>query len=119
VCRSCPVVTDCLRWALATRLEFGVAGGMAEDERRALTRPRHQPSPAQTAELRKRRAERLAGIADIREMADAGLVDAEIAARLNRADPAAKWTTGSVHAARRRHDIESGYRIRQRTQGAA
>lgn len=43
VCRRCPVVAECLEWAL-TDLPYGVAGGMTEDERRALrrrvTRPR-------------------------------------------------------------------------------
>ena len=36
VCRHCPVVTSCLKWALETGQEFGVWGGMSEDERRAL-----------------------------------------------------------------------------------
>lgn len=35
VCRSCPVVVECREWALDTGLSHGVAGGLAEDERRA------------------------------------------------------------------------------------
>jgi WhiB family redox-sensing transcriptional regulator len=38
VCRRCPVVSDCLAWALDTGQESGVAGGLSEDERRALKR---------------------------------------------------------------------------------
>lgn len=38
ICRRCPVVSDCLEWALETNQEFGVSGGMDEDERRALKR---------------------------------------------------------------------------------
>ena len=38
VCRRCPVVDDCLRWALETGQDSGVWGGLSEDERRALKR---------------------------------------------------------------------------------
>ena len=38
VCRRCPVVSDCLAWALDNGVDFGVWGGMSEDERRALKR---------------------------------------------------------------------------------
>lgn len=38
VCRRCPVVSDCLAWALASGQDNGVWGGMGEDERRALKR---------------------------------------------------------------------------------
>lgn len=40
VCRSCPVVNSCLRWALESGQDGGVWGGMSEDERRALKRRR-------------------------------------------------------------------------------
>jgi len=43
VCRRCPVVTDCLDWAVTTGLPFGVAGGMTADERRALHTPHPRP----------------------------------------------------------------------------
>jgi WhiB family transcriptional regulator, redox-sensing transcriptional regulator len=45
VCRRCPVVTDCLRWALETGQEGGVWGGTSEEERRALKRRRLSRSP--------------------------------------------------------------------------
>ena len=38
VCRGCDVVDTCLRWAIASRQEPGVWGGLSEDERRALNR---------------------------------------------------------------------------------
>ncbi|WP_411136840.1 WhiB family transcriptional regulator [Streptomyces sp. C10] len=38
VCRRCPVMGQCLQWALESRQESGVWGGMSEDERRAMRR---------------------------------------------------------------------------------
>lgn len=45
ICRRCPVINECLSWALENQ-EFGVAGGMSEDERRAHKR---RPSTARAA----------------------------------------------------------------------
>ena len=39
VCRRrCPVMDQCLRWAMDTGQDAGVWGGMSEDERRAMKR---------------------------------------------------------------------------------
>ncbi|WP_406516354.1 WhiB family transcriptional regulator [Streptomyces sp. NBC_00873] len=38
VCATCPVRTQCLEWAVETRQDFGVWGGMSERERRGLHR---------------------------------------------------------------------------------
>ena len=38
VCRSCPVMDECLSWAMSSGQDAGVWGGMSEDERRALKR---------------------------------------------------------------------------------
>src|SRR6478736_3887197 len=38
VCRTCPVIDTCLKWALETGQDAGVWGGLSEDERRALKR---------------------------------------------------------------------------------
>lgn len=38
VCRRCPVVAECLAWALDAGQDFGVWGAMDSDERRALKR---------------------------------------------------------------------------------
>jgi WhiB family redox-sensing transcriptional regulator len=36
ICRACPVLTDCLSWALAARDPYGVWGGLSPEEREAL-----------------------------------------------------------------------------------
>lgn len=41
-CRSCPVQSACLQFALETNQEDGVWGGKDEVERRRLRRERHQ-----------------------------------------------------------------------------
>ncbi|MCX5066606.1 WhiB family transcriptional regulator [Micromonospora lupini] len=38
VCRRCPVADQCLSWAMESGQEFGVWGGMSEEERRAAQR---------------------------------------------------------------------------------
>ncbi|MCC3655824.1 WhiB family transcriptional regulator [Streptomyces sp. S07_1.15] len=38
VCRRCPVMETCLQWALENGDDFGVWGGLSEDERRAMKR---------------------------------------------------------------------------------
>lgn len=40
VCRTCPVMQECLAWALETGQDFGVWGGMSEAERLTLRRRR-------------------------------------------------------------------------------
>ncbi|MDT4891974.1 MAG: WhiB family transcriptional regulator, redox-sensing transcriptional regulator [Pseudonocardiales bacterium] len=36
VCARCPVIDNCLRWALAAREPYGVWGGTSADEREVL-----------------------------------------------------------------------------------
>jgi WhiB family redox-sensing transcriptional regulator len=36
VCSACPVIENCLRWALAAREPYGVWGGLSVEEREAL-----------------------------------------------------------------------------------
>lgn len=38
VCGGCPVVENCLQYALESNQDSGVWGGLSEDERRALKR---------------------------------------------------------------------------------
>lgn len=38
VCSGCPVIGECLTYALDTQQEFGVWGGMSEDERKVILR---------------------------------------------------------------------------------
>lgn len=40
VCLRCPVRSECLGWALESGQEFGVWGGLDENERRALKKGR-------------------------------------------------------------------------------
>lgn len=40
VCQQCPVMTECLEWALNTGQHDGVWGGKSEDERRRMRRGR-------------------------------------------------------------------------------
>jgi WhiB family redox-sensing transcriptional regulator len=44
ICRGCPVRLDCLRWALDTKEDSGVLGGLSEEERMELhgRRPRRR-----------------------------------------------------------------------------
>lgn len=49
ICRRCPVVDDCLRWALDTGQSYGVWGGLDEQQRRHARR--HEPAaPTMTAQ---------------------------------------------------------------------
>jgi WhiB family transcriptional regulator, redox-sensing transcriptional regulator len=38
ICRRCEVADTCLRWAIESRQDDGVWGGLSADERRALKR---------------------------------------------------------------------------------
>lgn len=38
ICRSCPVVAECLQFAMESGQDAGVFGGLSEEERRALKR---------------------------------------------------------------------------------
>jgi WhiB family transcriptional regulator, redox-sensing transcriptional regulator len=42
VCMACPVRVTCLEFALESRQDFGVWGGMTEEERRSLRRSRQR-----------------------------------------------------------------------------
>lgn len=44
-CAVCPVRAKCLEWALESGQEWGVWGGLDEDERAALSRRRRNPGP--------------------------------------------------------------------------
>jgi WhiB family redox-sensing transcriptional regulator len=57
VCAGCPVLAECRAWALANPklAEFGVFGGLSEDERRAEVRRR--------AQARRRARRNVAGVA--------------------------------------------------------
>lgn len=80
VCRRCPVIEECLEWALQTRQESGVWGGLSEDERlllRGRTRSRRLVNGLTHTEniLRNR-------LGELRELEASGLGDLGIAQRL-------------------------------------
>lgn len=53
ICREfCPVRSECLAWALESGQEFGIAGGLDEDERRALKRRNQRRRPAPVTAIR-------------------------------------------------------------------
>jgi WhiB family redox-sensing transcriptional regulator len=56
VCTSCPVQSQCLRYALRHRQEQGIWGGLTEDERRLLSRrlARNERAATRSAALRAR-----------------------------------------------------------------
>jgi len=45
LCERCPVMTDCLDWALAHDEVWGTWGGLSERERRQLRVPRRPGRP--------------------------------------------------------------------------
>ncbi|RIY28420.1 WhiB family transcriptional regulator, partial [Bifidobacteriaceae bacterium WP022] len=51
VCRSCDVATECLKCALETNQDYGVWGGLSEDERRTLKRRAMRARKSQDASL--------------------------------------------------------------------
>lgn len=50
-CRACPVRLACAQWALTSNMEFGIWGGLDEDERRSIRR-NHRSKIADPAMLR-------------------------------------------------------------------
>ncbi|MFH1104600.1 MAG: WhiB family transcriptional regulator [Actinomycetota bacterium] len=38
ICRGCPVVAECLEWALESRVRYGIWGATTERERRRMLR---------------------------------------------------------------------------------
>jgi WhiB family redox-sensing transcriptional regulator len=42
ICATCPVLSTCLEFALDSRQDYGVWGGLTEDERRSLRRSRQR-----------------------------------------------------------------------------
>ena len=43
LCNGCGIKQKCLEYALAHKMQYGVWGGLDEDERRELLKPRKQP----------------------------------------------------------------------------
>ena len=57
ICAGCPVVEECLIFAVTTNQEYGVWGGLDEDERRDVRRQWRRASREVAKQLRRRVAE--------------------------------------------------------------
>jgi WhiB family redox-sensing transcriptional regulator len=56
VCLACPVLNQCRAWALQPNgPEYGIFGGLDEDQRRAIRRPRYRTT-RRSITIRRRRA---------------------------------------------------------------
>ncbi len=49
ICAGCPVQSLCLEWAVLARIDYGVWGGLSEDERRCRKRRIVRQRPATTS----------------------------------------------------------------------
>lgn len=81
VCRRCPVMERCLQWALETRQDFGVWGGLSEDERlrrsgRRRWNQRRMDGLTQTENILQNR------LGELRALEASMLPDVEIARRM-------------------------------------
>ncbi len=50
VCAQCPVRAECLQWALAYDVRFGIWGGLTEDQRQEIRQAPGADSPSGAAE---------------------------------------------------------------------
>lgn len=112
VCRRCPVVETCLRWALSTNQEAGVWGGLDEDERRSLKRRNaraaraDRPLENELAPVDARVAATTARAA-INEARDAGLTWTQVAAATGQHESLCRLVaTGKQHTVMRSTEQE-------------
>lgn len=47
-CSSCPVLAECLQWALDTGSDWGIFGGTTGEERRPLRKSKRRFAPTET-----------------------------------------------------------------------
>lgn len=80
ICARCPIRDDCLTWALDTRQDQGVWGGLTEKERRTVHRRRSTTEWARTRHVAERMyRERLP---EVMQLVDRGLSPVQMAAAL-------------------------------------
>ncbi|OLT01440.1 hypothetical protein BJF90_32015 [Pseudonocardia sp. CNS-004] len=95
VCQRCPVLAQCRRWAVA-QLPHGVAGGLTEDERRALRAGGTSSQTASPPVNATRRERAAAGRAALR----CGQVPVEVARQLGVSERTAqRWAAQVNHTA--------------------
>lgn len=66
ICRACPVLEACAQWADAERVEYGIFGGLTEQERKAARRAatRRRLSPEDAAKKAEQKTRTLQSIYD-------------------------------------------------------
>lgn len=97
VCMGCTVRGACLSWARDTHADYGIFGGLTEQQRRGRASRLVDRPPGQSV---------FVDIEHIRQLAGAGHSDREIAQALD-------TTTNRVEHLRRRHDIRAGRWVRK------
>lgn len=70
VCARCPVAEQCLAWALDTREDYGIFGGLTEDERWSLRRQQAQDGRRARRATRNPRGPQLPPPGSLRELLD-------------------------------------------------
>lgn len=99
ICRGCPVRTMCADWAISTGAEYGIWGGLREEDRRRIRAD--MPVAAHAAPAGGPQAGRRGRIATVRRMAAAGMSDSTIAARFG-------VVRNAIYELRHRHNIPPG-----------
>jgi len=94
VCRGCPVIDKCLRWALESQEAHGVWGGLTELERGELTGA--QPGSPERRAKALRYATRLAALAHSKEQRMAALKAAQTPAAHSAPQPKKRTVPGAL-----------------------
>jgi WhiB family redox-sensing transcriptional regulator len=55
ICRTCPVLAECLRWAIDSGQPYGIAGGATPHERKGMGAVLRDPEPAAPVRCRRQR----------------------------------------------------------------
>jgi WhiB family transcriptional regulator, redox-sensing transcriptional regulator len=71
LCNDCPVVDECLNYALDENLEYGIYGGMTQEERRAMRKRRQR-----AGKLQVRKVDGAWTVSDGKHQAQTGSVEA-------------------------------------------
>ncbi|WP_455424317.1 WhiB family transcriptional regulator [Amycolatopsis thailandensis] len=80
ICARCPVIADCLQYALDNNEHFGIWGGMTERERHRLEHGRLRPQEDPVV------------IEEVLGLASAGLSQNKIAVRVGKS----RWAVGQI-----------------------
>lgn len=101
VCRRCPVITECLEWALQVGDDHAVLGGLSAAERRVVKRGGPPPDPPRTP-----RAPRPAGGVKQCRLCERPLSVVEFTSHAGHGDGLANWCRGCESKARRQKRLQ-------------